>query len=232
MPQPKVLVACPQSDAKAYCFNKWVDNVANFTYDNFAVFMADNSEKDDFSKVIASKGISVERVPPSKDKSFMQRLAESHELCRLEAIKHDFDYLLHLESDIFPPSNVIESLILCRKSVVGALYHIGIGLSSEPMVQLVEETDDEMFTSTRNLGVLLPLWLDGTVKKVYHAGLGCLLIHKSVLPHFTFRQEEGRHFHPDAYFAMDLYRKGIDIHVDTAIMCRHDNQPHSIMEYV
>lgn len=231
MKYPKVLLACPQSDVKKYCIDEWLDNVSRFTYPNFAVFMADNSDNNAFSKELIKRGISCEWVKPY-GKTLMKRIAMSHELCRQYAIKYNFDYLFHLESDVFPPHNIIESLLTARKSVVGALYHIGHGANSQLMVQLVEENDDESFVSTRMLGEELPLWLDGTVKKVYHCGLGSLLIHKNVLPHFYFRHEQGKNFHPDSFFAMDLYRKGIEIWADTSIICTHKNQPHLIQEII
>jgi hypothetical protein len=224
-----VLLACPTNEVKDYCFERWLDNVASFTYPNFAVFMADNSETKSYSKKIQKAGISVEWVKP-RGKALMKRIAESHELCRRYALHFNFDYLFHLESDIFPPRTIIEDLLSMRKSVSAALYHIGQGAGSELMVQVVEQTDDEHFTATRNLGIDTPEFLDGTVKKVFHAGLGCILIHKAVLPHFAFRYEDGKNFHPDSFFAMDLYRKGIEIHVDTGIICEHDNRPHELLE--
>jgi len=229
MKYPKVLLACPQSDVKSYCFEAWLENISRFTYPNFAVFLADNSENNKFSKKIGELGISVEWIKPY-GKSVMQRIAESHELCRQYALHYNFDYLFHLESDVFPPPTIIEDLITARKSVIGGLYHLGSAVSGELMVQIVEETDDENFTMTRNLRWELPSWLDGSIKKAYHIGLGCILIHNSVLPHFVFRYMKGKNFHPDSFFAMDLYRKGIDIFVDTSIICKHDNRPHKIEE--
>ena len=229
MKYPKVLLACPQSDVKRYCFDAWLDNISKFTYPNFAVFLADNSEKKKFAEEIGDRGISVEWIKPF-GKSIMQRIAESHELCRQYALHYDFDYLFHLESDVFPPPTIIEDLITARKSVIGAMYHIGNAVNTEPMVQLVEETDDENFTMTYNLGMELPTWMDGSIKKAYHIGLGCVLIHKSVLPHFVFRHIKGKNFHPDSFFAMDLYRKGIEVFIDTSIICKHDNREHTIEE--
>ena len=231
MRYPKVLLACPTNSVKDYCFEEWVENVSALTYPNFAVFMADNSETKDYAQKIRSKGITCEWIKPF-GKSLMQRITDSHETCRQYAIRFEFDYLFHLESDVFPHRTIIEDLLTARKSVVGAVYHIGLGNLSEPMIQIVEETDDDNFVSTRNLREDLPDWMDGSIKKVYHCGLGCVLIHNRVLPHFKFRYEDGKPFHPDSYFAMDLYRKGIDIYCDTSLIAKHKNQIHSLEEFV
>lgn len=103
----------------------------------------------------------------------MNRIAQSHELCRQVALGYNFDYLFHLESDIFPHQTIIEDLILAKKSVIGALYHIGQKEESELMVQIAHETSDENFLMTRGLRTDLVHWLDGTIKKAYHIGLGC-----------------------------------------------------------
>ena len=165
MRYPKVLLACPTNSVKDYCFEEWVENVSALTYPNFAVFMADNSETKDYAQKIRSKGITCEWVKPF-GKSLMQRITDSHETCRQYAIRFEFDYLFHLESDVFPHRTIIEDLLTARKSVVGAVYHIGLGNLSEPMIQIVEETDDDNFVSTRNLREDLADWMDGSIKKV------------------------------------------------------------------
>lgn len=231
MPLPKVLVACPQSDVKLYCWDQWVDNVQQFTYPAFAVFLADNSLTNNFSRKIRQAGMDCQWIKPF-GKSLMQRIAESHEACRQTAIRGDFDYMLHLESDVLPPHDIIEALLSRRKSVVGAVYHIGIGKSRELMLQVVEETDDEHFVVTRPAGADAIHLMNLGVNKVFSVGLGCVLIHKSVFPHFRFRYEKGINQHPDSFFANDLYRKGIDIYADTSIVCEHLNQPHSIQEFL
>lgn len=229
---PSVLVACPNSEQKEYCFDEWIDNVSKFTYPNFAVFIADNSNTPAFAERMAYKGIStvwVEKGTLSK----MERFATSHDLCRQYALDYNFDYLLHLESDMFPPHDVIERLIHARKSIVGGIYHIGMGDVTQVMVQLQLPTDDENLVMTVPIEYQLPKWLDGTVKPVFHIGLGCMLIHKSVLKRFVFRCEKDKpSFHPDVFFAKDLFDMGFQIYADTSLICRHKNSHHKIEEFV
>jgi cellulose synthase/poly-beta-1,6-N-acetylglucosamine synthase-like glycosyltransferase len=225
----KILVACPTADVKDYCFNEWVDNVKSFTYPNYDIYVCDNSVERQY---YADKKKELEtedeffrmgRVNPLIYPDFKYALAKSHDNCRTMALKGDYDYLLHLESDVFPPVNVIERLLDARKKVVGAMYHIELGEKSTLMIQHLEEFG-EAKRETYNLGETDLDFVDGSVKKVFSCGLGCVLIHKSVLKEVPFRYEEGAPVHPDSFFFADLDMKDISAYVDTSIYCEHKNQ--------
>lgn len=219
---PRILLACPQSDKKSYCWNEWTENVLSLSYPNFDILLVDNSDKNDFSKRIKKQGIHCHWIKPY-GKSEIEKIALSHEAIRVYALQNNYDYLFHLESDVFPDPFIIESLLTCKKSVVGATYHIGQGKNSQLMIQVIEHYENEHFIDTRMIGAQATTFLDGQVKKCFSVGLGCILIHKSVFPHFQFRYEKGKNFHPDSFFAHDLFRKGIDIHCDTSLLCKHQN---------
>ena len=163
------------------------------------------------------------RVNPLIYPDFKYALAKSHDNCRTMALKGDYDYLLHLESDVFPPVNVIERLLDARKKVVGAMYHIELGEQSTLMIQQLEEFG-EAKRDTYNLGETDLDFVDGSVKKIFSCGLGCVLIHKSVLKEVPFRYEEGAPVHPDSFFFADLDMRDISAYVDTSIYCEHRNQ--------
>jgi hypothetical protein len=231
MEQKKVLIACPTSSVKAYCMEEWLDNVNNFTYENKSVFMCDNSNDYSFYSDWKNR-LSMEHINPNKFNSFYACLAASHERCRLRALGGGFDYLLHLESDVFPPINTIERLLDADKGIVGALYHIELGEDSNLMIQCIEQLP-VMKTDRESWGEMLKMsvnfkendlnFVDGKVKQVFSVGLGCVLIHKSVLPLFNFRYEEGAPVAPDSFFAADMDKIGMPIHVDTSIICEHKN---------
>ena len=46
-------------------------------------------------------------------------MAKSHETIRQKALKGNYDYLLHLESDVFPPIDIIERLLEKKKKIIG-----------------------------------------------------------------------------------------------------------------
>jgi hypothetical protein len=225
----KVLVACPTADVKDYCFQEWVDRVKSLTYNNYSVYVCDNSELRDYyvekkkELETSDEFFRLGRVNPRIYPSFKWALAKSHDNCRVLAIKEGFDYLLHLESDVFPPVDIIERLLDARKKVVGAMYHIESGERSTLMIQQLEDFG-QAHRETQNLGETDLHFVDGTVKRVFSCGLGCVLIHKSVLKKIPFRYEENAPVHPDSFFFADLDKSGIDAFVDTSILCEHKNQ--------
>jgi GT2 family glycosyltransferase len=227
----KILIASPTADLKDYCFDKWMENVSKFTYPNYKVLLCDNSTTRDYYIEIKKRYehlgdlFNVARITPSQynNNSYKHILAKSHDKCRLYAIENDFDYLLHLETDIFPPINVIERLLDANKKVVGAMYHIELGERSKLMIQQMENFGDEL-RETYNLDETDIEFVDGDVKKVFSCGLGCVLIHKSVLSEVGFRYEEGSPVHPDSFYFADLDAKRIPVYVDTSIYCEHENQ--------
>ena len=229
----KVLIASPTADIKDYCFDLWMENVSKFTYENSELFLCDNSNTRDYFFDIKKRYehlgdfFNVSRITPSQYEKFnltyKSILAKSHEKCRLYAIENNFDYLLHLETDVFPPADVIERLLDAKQKVVGAMYHVEIGSSSKLMVQKIEDFGNEIretyFLDENDIN-----FVDGEVKKVFSCGLGCVLIHNSVLKEVSFRYEEGSPVHPDSFYYGDLDAKQIPVYVDTSIYCNHDNQ--------
>ena len=229
----KILIASPTANIKDYCFDKWMENVSKFTYGNCQLFLCDNSETRDYFVDIKKRYenlgdfFNVGRVTPSQfehsNLTYKSILAKSHEKCRMYALENDFDYLLHLETDIFPPVDVIERLLDAQQKVVGAMYHIELGERSKLMIQKIEDFGDE-YRETYNLDEADIDFVDGEVKKVFSCGLGCVLIHRSVLQQVGFRYEEGSPVHPDSFYYADLDAKHIPVYVDTSIYCNHDNQ--------
>lgn len=229
----KILIASPTADVKDYCFDKWMQNVLSFTYPNTELFLCDNSVKRDYFVDIKKRYehlgdfFNVARITPSQfehlNLTYKSILAKSHEKCRLYALDNDFDYLLHLETDIFPPADVIERLLDSKKKIIGAMYHIEVGERSTLMIQQMEDFGDEL-RETYNLDESDITFVDGEVKKVFSCGLGCILIHRSVLNQVGFRYEEGSPVHPDSFYFADLDAKKIPVYVDTSIYCNHDNQ--------
>lgn len=219
----KVLIGTPHADVKNYCLDSYVSNVKNLTYPNYEILVADNSETTKNQKNLRKKGVPTLHVK-RKNKNTRQLIAESDEALREATLKGDYDFLLHWESDIAPPVNVIERLLSHQKSIVSGAYFIGQGTHSHLMVQDIEQQEEGIRETINLLYGADSKYMDGKLHEVYACGLGMTLIHRSVLENIKFRCEEGVDAHPDTFFAHDIKQLGMKQYLDTSIMCEHDNR--------
>jgi hypothetical protein len=238
---PKVLVCCPTASVKNYCFHKWIDNVMNFSYPNFEIRLFDNTNdkginakhlndifEAKFGQYAYEKGMFFAQnsllINNSNSRNVVENMCYSHNDCREYALTNSFDYILHLESDIFPETDIIESLMFHKKDVVGANYYIDEGAFRRLMIQTNVDVGFNYITSL-SLDAKQDLdFMNGELKKVAAIGLGCVLISKNVLKKIKFRYEKGVFKHPDSYFSEDCLRFGIDIYSDTQKICAHENE--------
>lgn len=230
---PKILISSPTASAKNYCFKEWIENVNNFNYPNFDVVLFDNTDDDGRNTNWLNNtfkdlyGNSNKFTAFHSDilgiESVIERMCISHNDCRRYALNNNYDYLLHLESDVFPNKDVIQNLLFRQKKVIGALYHIDFGKRRRLMVQRrINRTPND------TVYVNMEAWedtyfIDGKIHKVASVGLGCVLIHRSILQKIPFRFVKDRDNHPDSYFSEDCFRNNIDIWADTSEICIHKN---------
>ncbi len=142
---PKILIGAPTADVKNYCAKEWIKNVKSFLYPtDLDLFLADNSDDRKNVSFLQSLGADAERVKFSENETIISRITKGHNLVRQKTLDGGYDFLLHLETDIFPPKEVILNLLAHRKQVVGICYDIFDWQDREPvMLQLEEDYDDE-----------------------------------------------------------------------------------------
>ena len=128
----------------------------------------------------------------------LKRLATSHELCRQYAIRHNYDYMLHLETDVFPPIDIIEKLIFQRKGVIGALYQLSDDDARCPMLNIISSDIEDYRVAI--YGKYNNNLIKGKSVKILSAGLGCVLIKRNIFLRFPFRHIEGNKSFPDVNF--------------------------------
>ena len=93
--------------------------------------------------------------------------------------ENDYDYLLHLETDIVPRAYILEELMTYKKPVVCGLYSIFDGAYREPMLRLIEK-NNAGYVRAYGISGSTSLYIDGKLLKVYSGALGCTLINSSV----------------------------------------------------
>jgi hypothetical protein len=235
---PRVLISAPQAKAKAYCFERFIDNVMQFKYPNFDVKLFDNTLDDgEFTSYMNSyvaknhgknarfEALNTCLMHKMTSDSVIERMARSHNDCRDFTLRLKYDYLLHIETDLFPPHDVIEQLMSQTKPIISALYYVDNGIYRKPMIQRSIKLAPRFLSSKNFMANEDLCFCDGTVKKVAHAGLGCILIHRSVLEKVKFRSIKGLNNHPDTYFAEDCAQQKIPIFLDSSIVVEHENSP-------
>lgn len=222
----RVLVAAPHNEVKNETIEAWIERVKNFTFKNFNfktdVLIVDNSESPKNKKWLMKQGVNCIHIRP-KQKTNQKYIAESQDMIRTYALRMKYDFVLFVETDVFPPHDIIERLLVHRKTVVSAMYMIEFGDKSHLMLQGIENLGGTI-KNTINIDEGHDIqFVDGQLKEVYACGMGCMLIHKSVLEQVKFRWEEGSDAHADSFLAGDLKFLNIKQFLDTGTWCEHQN---------
>jgi cellulose synthase/poly-beta-1,6-N-acetylglucosamine synthase-like glycosyltransferase len=227
---PKILIGIPTYDAKNYCLDAFFQNISEFTYpkSNIEIFVADNSSTNKNALMIRDKFKVKTFWKDYTGVPIMEKLADSHNQVRRYFLESDADYLLHLESDIFPPKDVIEQLLWARKPIVTSMYQIFDGAWRTPCIRIQDKKtlhyNDIVFDY--ELNNFHHYWTDGTIKEIFIAGIGCTLMNRKIMKNIQFRHDtttkEGSP--PDTYFAMDLRDKKVKNWIHTGVISFHWNK--------
>ena len=229
MVESKVLVGCPTADAYAYCLDEYAKRVNELSYKNYDVLIVDNSKDDKYMEQIKRHGFNVLKGPCLDD--VRERVIYSRNMIRDYFLKNGYDYFLSLEQDVIPPKDVIERLIRHKKEAVSGVYykhfHITYKYKGKPiktskkimplictLLPGMEGTDKAHLCSTKDVE-------GDRFFQIRGAGLGCLLMHRSILEKIKFRTDIERGTFDDLCLSNDLYHNKIPMYVDTSVKCKH-----------
>lgn len=213
----KVLVGCPTSSHKAYCLEEYSKAIKSLTYSNYGILLVDNSENLKYVDRIRKLGIDV--VKDNYFETARERVVHSRNLLRDYVLKNNYDYFLSLEQDVIPPKDVIERLLRHDKKVVTGIYFTRYDINGKKKIKPLIWVDTPGKFEKMKFIDERELWKSGLIK-IRACGLGCVLIHKSVLESISFRLFKPK-IYDDMAFCHDLYKKGISIYADLEVKCKH-----------
>jgi len=227
---PLVLVGAPVAQGKDYILWEWLDYIESLSYPNKEIYLVDNSDDPDYHLKIRERGINCDYYPPA-NKPHQQILSDCQNLIRDHALCMGADYLFMNECDVFAPQNIIEHFVAQDKDVISATYFLEHG---EKTTLCVSHYDDYFAKVVK----LIPPYeiffsMDGSVKEVGSAGIGCTLFKRELLEEIAFKWNTAgsapgtnwmldRTVFSDTLFYMDCHKRGVEVLVDTSILCRHE----------
>lgn len=229
MSHPKILIASPTFEGKDYCFQRYYDSVKALTYPNFDLFLVDNSKTAEYSERLRSIGIDVAKTPQRE--RVRDSIVEGRNLIRQKVLDEGYDYLFSLEQDVLPPPDAIERLLSHGEKIVCGMYANPMNVPATnkktgqreiikinvPMVFIKSKKDPSKILP------MTPQDVDDAppFMEVGAMGLGCVLIHRSVLEKVKFRYDPEKNAFDDMFFSSDAKEAGFKLYADTTVDCVH-----------
>lgn len=227
MRKGSVLVFTITYSGKEYCRKDFIENAMKFTYNDFKHIIIDNTADDSYYKLLKTElqhsPIEVHRV--ERGANSREALTRAQNYARRYAKENGYDYLLSLESDIFPPSDFIEKLMEHNVPVVTGLYLIGTPdmKINVPCITLAVYHAAINGWGTRLLDQdEIPDYLNKGLKQVQAGGFGCCLIKNEVWSKVVFTYDPRFMSHSDVYFFNYCKDNNIQVFVDTGLFCVHN----------
>lgn len=225
MKPPRVLIFTITYEGKEYCFEEFVKQFDTLSYpkEYYRHVWIDNSEGIEYFELLKSRGLDV--VKCERGNTTREALARSQNVARNIALEEGYDFMLSIESDILNvPSTVVQDLISCGKDVVGCLYPIGHGENRIPCVTMPEKgehgTNGTRLINKEEIDIVMS---NPGLHAVNSCGLGCTLISREVFENIGFYYLPYLRPHSDAWFAIDVWKKGFRIFLNSAIVLDHQN---------
>lgn len=239
---PKVLIGVVTASQKDYCALDFIKQLKSFNYDNYEVYIVDNSESKDHTLIF--KDFKVKHISRFTELSGVKKpselLCECQNELRNYALENNFDYLFNLESDVFVSPNLIQLALSYEAPVYTATYPIKTRYNAPaPCVQYLHVLRGQGKAYSNTLMLPYELRLPAEVKQITdfkigenmcltHTGLGCTFIRRDVLKYVPFRTNEendkktGRESFSDTFFYIDCLTKKIEVLFDNRYICEHN----------
>lgn len=222
----KTLIGVIQSEANQYCQDEWIENLKSLEGD-FNVLIVENSYDDDNFDMLKNvfkhvlKGPYLNEVKP--------RIIENRNIVLNWFREHkEYDNLIFLDSDIFPPKEALIQLLSREKAVIGSVCWIVGSAHSYRAAWNFFKDDVESGKHLDYVGHITQnesKFHDvGDVVEIKEIGLGCTFFDGKMLrkeKDIQFR-DTGFDLNEDFTFIRDLRKKGYKAYIDMKVSCFHD----------
>jgi len=226
MSLPRVLVVTTTYYKKDYAFKTFIKHAKALSYPNFDHVFIDNSHDTRYANRLRRRGVKCFHV--ERGNNTREAIARSCNFGRKLALKGGYDYMFMLESDVYPPHDIIQQLMIQGKDVITGLYYIGDREKGQrvPCVTVEKWNEQLLCWGTRLLRQdEFDDWINKGVKQCQAGSFGCCLISKNILEKFPFYYCPELSGHPDIYFFNELKNKKRQVFIHTDIICEHENTP-------
>lgn len=203
------------------------------TYPEREIAVCDNSKDEKYCEKLYAYGITVMRNGRT-DLAAVPSLCFSQNILREYFLSGPWSHMMMIECDVFPPLNVIEYLLLYNVPVISLTYFTNSGREENLVLQGMTMTKGRPYQFNLSQAMTFHLFNGRTQSmeqwgdqswQLIGCGLGCTLIHRSVLEKVNFRVDKSnRHTFADTNFHQDCAKVGISNWIDTTTICFHDNQ--------
>jgi hypothetical protein len=213
---PKILIGAPICDQYKYCWEEYAQAVRKIDYPFYSVVFVDYSETDEWFKNLRAKGVPVVRGTWSEDER--ERLVNNRNIVRDIFLKGDYEYFLNLDQRVIAPKNLLRKLLRHSKRVISGLYYSKFNINGEetilPEIWKTDKRDLITFFSLEEVG-------GDKLLSIRSCGMGCLLIHRSILQKIEFWYDEKKEAEEGIYFCNSLRDYQTDLYCDTGAKCKH-----------
>jgi len=222
----KTLIGVIQSEANQYCQAEWIENLKSLEGD-FSVLIVENSFDDDNFNVLKTHFKHVLKGPYLN--IIKDRIIENRNIVLNWFREHkEYDNLLFLDSDIFPPSKALIQLLKRNKDIIGTVcWIVGSAHSYRAAWNFFREDVEtgKHLDYVKHLKQNETKFHDiGDAVKIKEIGLGCTLFNGEMLRRekdLTFR-DTGFDLKEDFIFIHDLRKRGYKVYIDMKVSCFHD----------
>jgi len=227
--QPKVLIATITDSGNVHCQNAWLGR-AMFLQGIYDLVIFENSEtienfrklefaSHNYSNIIVKRGKTGFRTTGDK-------ICANRNLVLNYIRKHtEYDYLVMLDSDVFPPTNLIPQFLKQKKDIISAFCYVW----ASDMVQ--KRPACNFFKEDIKKG--LPIkWLEESKPRlisIAQSGLGCVMFKTDILKKYKYLVFFNKKIKKDGEYVMNedltftgyLQEKGHKIWLDQFMLCKH-----------